>query len=1486
MRAHGGASRSLSRKNSLRLLFKEQYGPTKLEYPLFGDGVDQFDTLVLRSHFNDGWGWDGAGSDPLFARDEWHRQTQAAMGHTASRGMGVHLYINGIYWGIYNPSERPDASFAAEHLGGDKTEWDSINHGGTVDGNSAAWNTMHSLATAVNSASGAAAKWAAYQRLQGNDPDGNDDPSREDYLDVENYIDYLLVSFYSGNDDWPGNNWYAARRRGAESEGFQFFAWDSEIAMNLSDRTHLNENVIRDANNGPSGAAAAYGSLRNYDEFQLAFADRVHQHFFNGGVFYVDPDNPAWDPAHPDRNVPAARMVEITNAVSDAIVAESARWGDQHRSRPYTRNAEWQSELDDLLAVFFPQRTGIVMDQLRAFNLYPDTEAPEFEIDGLRQHGGAVASGALLGFENPNGAGTIWYTTDGRDPRLPGGAVNVPSAVQFTGQFPLDSSGTLKARILNGGEWSALSEATFVFDQSGLRIAEVHYNPADPNEAELAVDPSFENDDFEFIELLNVGSAPIELASVSSGSVQLVDGVQFDFSDATASHIGPGERVVIVRDIGAFSTRYADIIDTITIAGQYESALSNSGESLKLIGALGEVLSEFAYQDSWFESTDGGGYSLTMRDPSDPVADLNSELAWRPSNLSGGSPGSGDTAVNPAAVVIHELLATIGGAGWLELRNMTADPIDIGHWYLSDAADRLQKYQFAAGTIVPGNGFLVVDEATRFGVGSVDPGVLEEFSLSRSGGRLCLTGGDEQRRLLGYREEQTYTAAETGVALGIYTKSTGATDFVRLKSATPGVVNDEPIVEPLVINEIMYHPVSGEPEFIELFNLSNAPLALDDGRGASWRLRGAIDFTFPAGLTIPAAGFALLVQSPADGDPVAAAAAFRVAHNVDSAVPILMYSAATHGSLDNDGEKIFLEMPVADLPSNAHVVIDAVNYDDDLHWPWQPDGSGPSLSRFAAASYGNDVRNWGVSTGHGTPGRGNVFEDTTPPVAPANLVGRIESPTTVALAWAASIDAQSGVDHYRIYRDGQVVGTSVVPRFTDALQVSSTAPIRYHVSAVNGDGVEGGLSETFAEFSAQSADFQQGVNGYSGAHDAEIREGSPDANNGLTDTQLEVDGEDGGTELSILIRWDNLSIPAGTVIVASSVTVSVFNPGAQYAVHQVLRDWEEGQVTWNSAATNQPWATFGARGATDRGPNVGTLSGSTGNVKIDFNAAGIAMVQSWLATPSSSNFGIVIANPGGATDGVDLYSSEYQTPTQRPKLSILYAPAPTPSLAGDFNLDDVVDGADIDMLFTAVDVASTDPAFNVDGVGSVDRQDIDFLVRAILGTEYGDANLDGSVDAIDFGIWESHHFQSATGWASADFNGDGMTDGSDFNLWNQHRFAVGLAVGTSAPRTPRGPLKADMEQINVGLQDGIIRLDSSVTIGGPAATKGRTSDSQDAEITARHVADFAPRASTVRSLRSIHERRHCAQRDEHGERDALFAALFGETQRQQKHQKE
>lgn len=506
LRIAGSASRVLSKKNGLRLLFKSEYGATKLEFPLFGDGVSEFDTITIRPHFNDGWGWDGALGDPLYIRDQWFRDTQAAMGQPSSRGNLVHLYVNGLYWGLYNPSERPDASFSAETMGGDKDEYDVMYAQGVQDGTSAAYDTMRSLAFGVLSAQGTAGKAAAYQHLQGNFADGTDDPAAEDYLDVENLIDYMILNHYGGNNDWPVNNWYATRRRGPDSEGFRYVNWDTEIALALSSRTSINENNL----DKTGGGAEAYGILRNYEEFRLQFADRIHKHLFNDGVLYVNPDSPAYDPAHPENNLPAARFAALADSVAASIVAESARWGDQHVSFPRTKNIDWQNSLNYMLGSYFTSRHGIVLNQWRAADLYPSTDAPELLVNSARQHGGQIEPGALLDFVNPNagGGGVIYYTTDGSDPRLIGGSVNSASAQSFTGAVTLTGTTTIKARTLLAGEWSALTEATFVaanadFDGSGTVTGGdflawqrgLGTSPATPADGDANGDGSVDGDD-------------------------------------------------------------------------------------------------------------------------------------------------------------------------------------------------------------------------------------------------------------------------------------------------------------------------------------------------------------------------------------------------------------------------------------------------------------------------------------------------------------------------------------------------------------------------------------------------------------------------------------------------------------------------------------------------------------------------------------------------------------------------------------------------------------------------------------------------------------------------------------------------------------------------------------------------------------------------------------------------------------------------------
>ena len=474
---------------------------------------------------------------------------------------------------------------------------------------------------------------AALLRLLGKNPDGTDNPAGEVLLDIDNYIDYLLLNFYGGNVDWPGRNYYAARQRGPESTGFKFYAWDTEKILDHGEGSTLQT----DRTGVREGAAEAYYSLLANDEFRLMFADHVQRHFSPGGVFYVDPDQPGWDPEHPERNMPAARYVELAQQVELALIGESARWGDTQSTS--TRNdgltytlRNWRAKRDNLLANYFPRRSQIVLNQFANAGLYPSIAAPVFS-----QHGGRVSPGYELSLE---GSGAIYYTLDGTDPRQsalsPGIATAgvAPGAQTYAGPITINENSVVKARILHDGQWSALNEATFTTAPSPLRISEIMYHPRDPVSG-----GALEDDDFEFVELVNTSlTEPIELEGIA-----FTHGFEFTFPELT---LAPGQRAVVVRNLVAFQQRYGT---EILVAGEYGGTpeafkLSNSGETLRLQSALGQVIHEFSYDDSWIASTDGQGDSLTIVNLTSDQDTWNLPESWRASRWRDGSPGQDDAA--------------------------------------------------------------------------------------------------------------------------------------------------------------------------------------------------------------------------------------------------------------------------------------------------------------------------------------------------------------------------------------------------------------------------------------------------------------------------------------------------------------------------------------------------------------------------------------------------------------------------------------------------------------------------------------------------------------------------------------------------------------------------------------------------------------------------------------------------------------------------
>ncbi|MGD8500418.1 MAG: lamin tail domain-containing protein, partial [Phycisphaerales bacterium] len=915
VRTAGGSSTGgwKSDKLSMRLKFQEPYGPTKLNFPLFQeDAAESFDTLVLDARLNNAWNYgrnDTQRRRAQYTRDQFTSDVQNAVGGYGHHGQHVHLYLNGLYWGLYNLHERPDESFAASYFGGNKKDYDVIKHnyGIVVNGSNTNYREMFDIAQAGLSSD------SQYQSIQ-------------QYLDVPNFIDYIITNFYYGNTDWAGHNWYATRSRFDPESRWRFHSWDAEKGMQ-----GLNDNVTG-KDNGYGSPTRLHQRLKDNPEYRMLFADHVHRHFFDDGLLTVD-------------NATALYQHRL-DAVDRAVVGESARWGDNRTDQGgirYTRDEHWVDQRDWLLNTYLPQRTNVVLSQLKSRGLYPNVKAP-----GFSQHGGWDPSGFTLTITNLNGSGTIYYTTDGADPReyLTGN----PVGAQYARLVALTESTCVKARVLSGSTWSALNEATFAVGPvaDNLRITEIMYHPQDTN------DPNDPNE--EFIELKNIGAQTLNL-----NLVRFTNGIDFTFPSL---ELAADEYILVVRDIEAFSVQYGI---GYRIAGQYSGSLNNGGERIELEDAAGRTILNFRYRDGWYNITDGMGFSLTIIDPAG--ADSNewdSKSGWRPSAGVGGSPGWDDAGEIPrlGEVVINELLAHshANAPDWIELHNTTDASINVGGWFLSDSSTDFMKYEIAAGTTIGPLGYVVLYEDLHFGNLS-DPGCHAPFALSENGERLYLHSGQDGS-LTGYNDEEKFDASETGIAFGRHRKSTGTYNFVAMSENTPGSANAYPKVGPIVINEIMYNPASGnqDEEYIELLNISDAAVILAEYDNEQlidvpWQLSdqsGGISFDFPLGTTMAAGEYLLLVKDKDvfnSGYPA-----------VPGGVQIFEWGA---GRLDNGGEKVQLAKPGDEVEGTRHYIrVDRINYSDGSHpagqdpWPTGPDAGGSSLSRKVPAHYGNDPNNW------------------------------------------------------------------------------------------------------------------------------------------------------------------------------------------------------------------------------------------------------------------------------------------------------------------------------------------------------------------------------------------------------------------------------------------------------------------------------------------------------------------------------------------------
>ncbi len=480
---------------------------------------------------------------------------------------------------------------------------------------------------------------------------------------------------------------------------------------------------------------------------------------------------------------------------------------------------------------------------------------------------------------------------------------------------------------------------------TSLVISEIMYHPTNRADGKKT----------EFVELFNTLGEPADISGY-----RLSGEVNFTFPTNT---ILPGGGFVVVARAPA---DVQSVYGITGVLGPFANTnnLSNKAGVIRLRHRTGAVLLEAKYDSDapYPLAADGAGHSLVLARPS--YGEGNA-LAWAASDSAGGSPGRLDpVTLDPQrSVVINELLAhtDLPDLDYIELYNHGNDPLDLTGCFLSDDP-ATNKFTMPPGTIVPGRGFAVFYETNL------------NFALSSHGEEIYLRNAAGTRVLDAVR----FGAQENGVSTG--RSPNGGANFHRMSTKTPGASNSPPRFSEVVINEIMYNPISGssDDEYVELYNRSTNTIDL-----YKWKLDGGINFTFKRGTLLPPDSYLVVANNITN--------LLAKYSNLHSNNTVGNYG----GALGNTSDRLALSKPEFEVSTNllnqlvtnnVDIVVNELTYQSGGRWGQWADGGGSSLELVDARADNRLAANWAdsdetakapwtVVTSTGTLDNGNVAAD-------------------------------------------------------------------------------------------------------------------------------------------------------------------------------------------------------------------------------------------------------------------------------------------------------------------------------------------------------------------------------------------------------------------------------------------------------------------------------------------------------------------------------
>ena len=583
----GGAFTNFAKK-SFRFKFKAEYGATSIKIPgIFTNHahgwkpIESFDELEVRSGSHD------MALRGFYMSNPFTDATMLDAGNWNPHGRFAHMYINGVYWGMFHVRERWSADLHSAYLGGPTSDFESINGNLNVGG----W------ADPGDPYEGTGASWTRIKSLRTNYA------QLKQYMDMRSYVDFqLLYMFGTSENEWrstgPKDIGSGAKYMMNDADGFLATAAYGALAAQNQNRPSLRSNPSagRQVGDGPGGVFSQLWQ-EGHTDYKMLLADRIHALLFNNGPLTTAKTQ--------------ARLTALCTEIERAFYAEAARWSTVSATQ-YRTPDTWANERNNMLNNWLPARGAIYIGQLQGAGYYPTTAAPAFA-------SATVANGATVSF--PVAGATVYFTKDGSDPRLPGGSIS-PAATVGTSTV-ISGNTWLRARALSGATWSALNESYLTVTAlapGDVLFSEIHYNPQG-------------DDDTEFLELWNPTSQAINLRGA-----KFTAGISYDFPDNRDVPLPPGGRLILSANLYAFQKRYGI---SVPVSGVYFDSLGNDGDTLTL--SLGATpLISINYQDlaPWPDSADGDGYSLILANPAAPTL----PASWRTSTAIHGNPGTSDTA--------------------------------------------------------------------------------------------------------------------------------------------------------------------------------------------------------------------------------------------------------------------------------------------------------------------------------------------------------------------------------------------------------------------------------------------------------------------------------------------------------------------------------------------------------------------------------------------------------------------------------------------------------------------------------------------------------------------------------------------------------------------------------------------------------------------------------------------------------------------------